>query len=81
MVQIPAHLQAEFDALTDAQQNAFMKLVVSGAAGSPGNLIVSFAAFENALKSVKLMGPEPDQPIEPDKTVNHEWPKNLIPKR
>lgn len=74
MVQIPAHLQSEFDELSDAQQNAFMRIVTASAAGTPGNLIVSFAAFESALKSVKLMGPEPDQPIEPDKTVNHDWP-------
>jgi hypothetical protein len=73
MINLPPHIQPEFDALTDAQKNAFMKLVMMGAAGSPGNLIISHASFENALKSVKLMGETPDTPIEPDKTVNHDW--------
>jgi hypothetical protein len=80
-MQIPAHMQDEYDALTAAQKSAFGQLVQMSAAGSPGNLIISFAAFENAMKSVQRMGPEPDQPIEPDKSVNHDWPANFIPKK
>lgn len=73
MLKLPPHLQADFDALSPAQQDALSKLVMMGAAGSPGNLIITDASFEAALKSVKLMGESPDSPIEPDKTVNHDW--------
>lgn len=73
MLNLPPHLQGDYDALTPAQQDAFTKLVMMGAAGTPGNLIITHASFENALKSVKLMGESPDSPIEPDKTVNHDW--------
>lgn len=78
MVQIPAHLQADYDALNPAQQQKFMELAVWGAAGQPGNLIISDMAFEKCLKVVKQMGLEPDQPAEPDRTVNHDW--NFDPK-
>lgn len=81
MFNLPQHLQTDYDALTPAQQDAFAKIVMMGAAGSPGNLIISNMAFESALKSVKRMGPEPDQPIEPDRSVNHDWPANFIPKK
>lgn len=74
MIQLPAHLQAEFDALSQSQQQKFMEMAMWGAAGQPGNVIITDMAFEKCLQSVKLMGSEPDQPIEPDKTVNHDWP-------
>lgn len=77
---IPSHIKNEYEALSASQKNAFDKLVMMSAAGSPGNLIISFSAYENALKIVKRMGEEPDQPIEPDRTVNHDWPHNFIPK-
>lgn len=74
MIQIPPHLQLDYDSLTDAQKQKFSELAMWGAAGGPGNLIISDSAFERIYKSVKQMGDTPDTPIEPDKTVNHDWP-------
>lgn len=76
MIQIPAHLQPEYDALNDAQKQAFIDMAMWGAAGQPGNLVITDMAFERCLKVVKQMGEEPVKPIEPDKTVNHDWPFN-----
>jgi hypothetical protein len=73
MIQIPQHLQLDFDSLTDAQKQKFMELANWGAAGGPGNVIITDASFERIFKSVKLMGESPDTPVEPDKTVNHDW--------
>ena len=73
MLNIPAHLQPEYDALNDAQKDAFAKMAMAGAAGAPGNLIITDMAFERCLKYAKQMGPEPIQVIEPDKSVNHDW--------
>jgi hypothetical protein len=81
MIQIPAHLQGDFDALSPAQQQKLVEMAQWGAAGSPGNLIITDMAFERCLKVVKQMGAEPVEPIEPDRTVNHDWPQNLIPKK
>lgn len=73
MLNIPAHLQGDFDSLTDAQKQAFTEMAMAGAAGTPGNLIITDMAFERCLKYVKQMGPEPERVAEPDKTVNHDW--------
>lgn len=73
MIQIPQHLQLDFDSLTDAQKQKFGELASWGAAGGPGNVIITDASFERIFKSVKQMGESPDTPIEPDKTVNHDW--------
>ncbi len=73
MIQIPAHLQLDFDSLSDAQKNAFGQLATWGAAGGPGNIIVSDAAFERIFNQVKRMGETPDLPAEPDRSVNHDW--------
>lgn len=81
MIQIPAHLQPEFDLLSKAQQQKLIEMAQWGAAGSPGALVITDMAFERCLKYVKQMGEEPVEPIEPDKTVNHDWPQNLIPKK
>jgi hypothetical protein len=74
MIQVPPHLQLDYDSLSESQKQKFLELAQWGAAGGPGNLIISDAAFERIFKSVKQMGTEPDTPIEPDKTVNHDWP-------
>jgi hypothetical protein len=76
VLRIPAHLQADYDSLTDGQKAKFMQLAMWGAAGDPGNTIITDGAFDNILKSVKQMGDEPDTPAEPDRTVNHDWPFN-----
>ena len=81
MLQIPAHLQAEFDALSEAQKAAFTEMAMWGAAGQPGALVITDMAFERCMKIVKQMGEEPVKPIEPDRTVNHDWPANFIPKK
>lgn len=73
MLKLPSHMQSDYDALSPAQKDAFTKIVTMGAAGGPGNMIITDASFEHALKSVKLMGESPDVPVEPDKTVNHDW--------
>lgn len=74
MIQIPPHLQLDFDGLSAAQQSKFMQLATWGAAGGPGNLIITDASFERIFNTVKQMGEEPATPIEPDRTVNHDWP-------
>lgn len=81
MLQIPAHLQGDYDALSEAQKQAFMEMAMWGAAGQPGNVIITDMAFERCLKYVKQMGEDPVKVIEPDKSVNHDWPANLIPKK
>ena len=81
MLNIPAHLQSEYDALNEAQKDAFTKMALWGAAGTPGNLVITDMAFESCMRTVKQMGQEPIRPIEPDKAVNHDWPQNLIPKK
>ena len=73
MIQIPAHLQLDYDSLSDAQKQAFNQLANWGAAGGPGNVIVSDASFERIYTSVKQMGEEPLIPAEPDRSVNHDW--------
>ncbi|NJO48088.1 MAG: hypothetical protein HC840_00065 [Leptolyngbyaceae cyanobacterium RM2_2_4] len=73
MIQIPAHLQLDFDSLSGAQKNAFGQLATWGAAGGPGNIIISDAAFERIFNQVKRMGESPDLPAEPDRSVNHDW--------
>lgn len=73
MLQIPAHLQSDYDALNDTQKQKFMQLAMWGAAGGPGNAIVTDMAFERILKTIKQMGDQPNEPIEPDRTVNHDW--------
>lgn len=74
MIQIPPHLKLDFDSLSSAQQQKFMQLAVWGAAGEPGKIIITDSAFERIFNSVKQMGEEPITPIEPDRTVNHDWP-------
>ena len=74
MIQIPPHLQLDFDGLSDGQKHKFMQLAMWGAAGGPGNMIITDAAFEKIFKTIKQMGEDPDTPSEPDRTVNHEWP-------
>ena len=72
-MQIPIHLQADYDALSPGQKQAFHQLAMWGAAGGPGNVIVTDMAFNQILKSVKNMGEEPAQVAEPDRSVNHDW--------
>jgi hypothetical protein len=73
---IPAHLQADFDALNDAQKAKFRQLMQwTNPSGLQGvQLPVSDAAFDKCLQMVKNMGEEPVTPAEPDRTVNHDWP-------
>lgn len=73
MIQIPPHLQLDYDSLSPAQQKKFVELAQWGAAGGPGNLIITDAAFERIFNSVKQMGEDPLTPIQPDTTVNHDW--------
>lgn len=71
---IPPHLRLDYDSLSDAQKQKFGQLINMGAAGGPMNLFVSDASFERIFNMVKQMSEEPATPIEPDKTVNHDWP-------
>lgn len=73
MINIPPHLQLDFDSLTEVQRQKFMDMVMWGAAGSPGNLIITDMAFATALRFIKQMGEDPVTPIEPDRSVNHDW--------
>lgn len=73
MIQIPQHLQLDYDSLSSAQQQKFMELAHWGAAGGLGNLIISDASFERIYNLIKQMGEEPLTPAEPDTTVNHDW--------
>lgn len=73
MLNLPAHLQGDYDQLTDAQKQLFTQMVMASAAGQPGNLLITDMAFERNLTYVKNMGPEPELPAEPDRSVNHDW--------
>lgn len=75
MVQIPQHLQAEFDKLSEEQKAKFHQLMMwSNPSGLQGvYLPMQDSAIERCLKMVQQMGAEPDTPIEPDRTVNHDW--------
>lgn len=73
MINIPQHLQLDFDSLSPIQQQKFMELSIWGSAGENGNLIISDVAFEKIFNIVKQMGSEPNIPIEPDMSVNHDW--------
>lgn len=73
MIQIPQHLRLDYDSLSTAQQQKFMELAHWGAAGSPGNLIITDASFERIFNSVKQMGEDPLTPAQPDTSVNHDW--------
>lgn len=73
MIQIPPHLRLDYDSLSEAQKKKFMELAIWGAAGSPGNMIISDASFERIYNSIKQMGEDPIVPIEPDMSVNHDW--------
>lgn len=74
-MQLPAHLQSDYDQLTEGQKRKFQQLLQwtnpSGMAGI--SLPITDIAFENMIKMVKNMGENPDTPIEPDRTVNHDW--------
>lgn len=81
MFQIPQHLQLDYDSLSYIQKDKFNILAQWGSAGGPGNTIITDASFANIFKIVKQMGEDPITPIEPDRTVNHDWtfnPKSKI---
>jgi len=74
-MQLPAHLQSDYDQLTEGQKRKFQQLMQwTNPSGMNGiSLPITDVAFESMLKMVKNMGEEPDTPIEPDRTVNHDW--------
>lgn len=74
---IPLHVQAELDKLSEAQKNKFQALIAwATSSGIPG-VAIPMHTYDHILNMVKQMGEEPVNPIEPDKTVNHDW--NFIP--
>ncbi len=76
MIQIPNHLEDEFNLLTPKQKQKFLELAMWGAAGGPGNVIISDMAFANCMRMVNNMGLEPTEPIPADKTLNPDWDNN-----
>lgn len=74
---IPLHVQEELAKLSGAQKNKFQALISwATASGLPG-VAVPLHTYDQILTMVKQMGEEPETPIEPDKTINHDW--NFIP--
>jgi len=73
---LPSHLQARFDSLSEAQKQKFYQLMQwSNPSGLRGiTLPTNDSAIEGCLKMVEQMGAEPVTPAEPDRTVNHDWP-------
>ena len=70
---IPSHVQEELDKLSETQKAKFQQLVAwAGASGLPG-IGIPLHTYDHLLSMVKQMGAEPETPIEPDRTVNHEW--------
>lgn len=70
---IPNHLRDEYNKLSDNQKIKFGELLAwSSASGLPG-IALPTQTYENILEMVKKMGPMPDTPVEPDRTVNHDW--------
>lgn len=76
MIQIPAHLQLDYDSLSEAQQRKFNELAAWGAAGSPGNMIITDGAFEKIYNTIKQMGEDPIEPVGPEEIVN-DWNEKL----
>lgn len=74
---MPNHIQQEYEKLSPAQKQKFNHLLSwSTSSGIPG-VAVPVMAYEKILDMVKQMGEEPATPVEPDRTVNHDW--NFIP--
>jgi hypothetical protein len=75
------YIQEEYDKLTEAQKVKFNQLVSWTLANNlPGVFIqMSFSTYENILKMVQNMGPEPICPVEPDMVTNPDW--DIISKR
>lgn len=70
---LPSLIQADYDLLSPAQKNAFDQMVAMSNAGQPGQLLMSDMAYIKILEMVKRMTEEPNLPIEPDRSVNHDW--------
>lgn len=76
---IPAHIQHEYEALSNAQKAKFSELIMwANASGLPG-VALPMNTYESILEMVKRMGATPDTPAEPDRMVNHDW--NIFPKQ
>lgn len=70
---VPTIIKPEYDALNDMQKQKFHQLLSWSAASSLSGVPVPITTYEHILKMVKQMGEEPITPIEPDRTVNHDW--------
>jgi hypothetical protein len=69
---IPQHIADELKKMTAAQKQKFHELCMWASAGAYEGCSVPID-YHLILDEIKRMGPEPITPIEPDKTVNHDW--------
>lgn len=70
---MPDHIRIEFEKLSPSQKEKFNQLLAwSGASGLPG-IGLPMAAYEKCLEMARQMGEEPSTPVEPDRTINHDW--------
>ena len=73
MNNLPAHIREELSKLSQAQILKFHELLSwSTAYGVAGCKIDPITCYK-ILDMVKNMGENPQQAIEPDKTINHDW--------
>lgn len=70
---IPGHIQKEIDTLSNAQRIKFGQLISWAATSGLPGVSIPVHTYENILNMVKQMGESPISPIEPDRTVNHDW--------
>lgn len=76
----PKHIQDQLDAMSDRQRAKYYELIAwSGNAGKDLGSVDIAVSCQKLIDMVKQMGEEPPTPIEPDRTVNHDW--NLISRK
>ena len=70
----PKHIQDQIDAFSDKQRSKYYELLAwSGNAGKDLGRVDISTACQKLIDMVKQMGEDPITPIEPDRTVNHDW--------
>lgn len=78
MNNLPAFVKEELSKLTTEQVMKFYELLSWSTAYGVQGCQIDPIACDKLLDMVKRMGPNPNQVMEPNKTVNHDW--NFFPK-